>query len=103
MRRAQQIPADDDVERGGKKRRKSGAPSSTGNPPQLQPLVPAAPSAVTVTIQPAPNLLSSSTIVTLNGEMLVTATKLLAARDPDIASIFASFGPPPLWERAPGF
>ena len=27
----------------------------------------------------------------------------LAARDPDLAGIVARYGPPPLWDREPGF
>src|SRR6185295_14277862 len=31
------------------------------------------------------------------------AAKTLARRDPDLALIFKSYGPPPLWARQPGF
>lgn len=34
---------------------------------------------------------------------LVTAVDELAARDADLAGIVARFGPPPLWDREPGF
>jgi DNA-3-methyladenine glycosylase II len=34
---------------------------------------------------------------------LATAVEALAARDADLAAIVARFGPPPLWDRAPGF
>jgi DNA-3-methyladenine glycosylase II len=34
---------------------------------------------------------------------LATAVALLAARDTDLAAIVARYGPPPLWDRAPGF
>ena len=34
---------------------------------------------------------------------LADAVDHLAARDPDLAGIVARFGPPPLWDRDPGF
>jgi DNA-3-methyladenine glycosylase II len=34
---------------------------------------------------------------------LAVAVRELAARDPDLAGIVARHGPPPLWDRAPGF
>jgi len=34
---------------------------------------------------------------------LAQAVEVLASRDPDLAGIVARFGPPPLWQRAPGF
>lgn len=34
---------------------------------------------------------------------LHAAATTLAARDPDLAAILARHGPPPLWDRAPGF
>ena len=34
---------------------------------------------------------------------LLTAVEELAARDPDLATIVAKYGPPPLWDREPGF
>ena len=34
---------------------------------------------------------------------LLTAVEELAARDPDLANIVARYGPPPLWDREPGF
>jgi DNA-3-methyladenine glycosylase II len=40
---------------------------------------------------------------TLDGSMLVDAARELAERDPDLAGILARHGPPPLWERPPGF
>ena len=39
----------------------------------------------------------------LNGASLAVAVEWLATRDPDLAAIVARFGPPPLWDRAPGF
>lgn len=39
----------------------------------------------------------------LTGAGLLTAVDALAARDPDLAGIVARYGPPPLWDRAPGF
>ena len=39
----------------------------------------------------------------LTGTTLRLACAELAARDPDLAAIVERFGPPPLWERAPGF
>jgi DNA-3-methyladenine glycosylase II len=41
--------------------------------------------------------------VTLDEATLATAVAALAARDPDLAGIVARYGPPPLWDRAPGF
>ncbi len=34
---------------------------------------------------------------------LAAAVAELTARDPDLAGIVARYGPPPLWDRAPGF
>lgn len=34
---------------------------------------------------------------------LLAAVHELAARDPDLADIVARYGPPPLWDREPGF
>ncbi len=34
---------------------------------------------------------------------LAAAVEELAARDPDLATIVAKYGPPPLWDREPGF
>lgn len=39
----------------------------------------------------------------LTAPLLAAAVEELAARDPDLAGIVARFGPPPLWEREPGF
>lgn len=39
----------------------------------------------------------------LTNETLATVTKLLAARDPYLASIYKSLGVPPMWGRRPGF
>ena len=39
----------------------------------------------------------------LTRETLDEAVDALAARDPDLAGIVERFGPPPLWDRAPGF
>ena len=39
----------------------------------------------------------------LTDERLATAVGHLAERDPDLAGIVARHGPPPLWDRAPGF
>lgn len=39
----------------------------------------------------------------LTGDALVSAVDELAARDADLAAIVARYGPPPLWDRAPGF
>ena len=41
--------------------------------------------------------------MTLDEATLATAVAALAARDPDLAGIVARYGPPPLWDRAPGF
>ena len=34
---------------------------------------------------------------------LANAAKFLARKDPDLALVLASYGPPPLWARKPGF
>jgi DNA-3-methyladenine glycosylase II len=39
----------------------------------------------------------------LNAARLALAVEDLAARDPDLADIVARHGPPPLWDRQPGF
>jgi DNA-3-methyladenine glycosylase II len=39
----------------------------------------------------------------LDLDRLVAATRVLAARDPDLGAIVARHGPPPLWDRRPGF
>ena len=40
---------------------------------------------------------------TLTAAGLASAVEELARRDADLASVLARFGPPPLWEREPGF
>jgi DNA-3-methyladenine glycosylase II len=40
---------------------------------------------------------------TLNDQTLLQAVAALTAIDPDLASIVAAYGPPPLWAREPGF
>jgi DNA-3-methyladenine glycosylase II len=39
----------------------------------------------------------------LTQRSLLRATRELAARDPDLAGVVETFGPPPLWAREPGF
>jgi DNA-3-methyladenine glycosylase II len=39
----------------------------------------------------------------LSERSLRSATQWLAARDPDLAVVVATYGPPPLWAREPGF
>lgn len=39
----------------------------------------------------------------LDEDRLLGATEVLAARDPDLGSIVDRHGPPPLWDREPGF
>jgi DNA-3-methyladenine glycosylase II len=39
----------------------------------------------------------------LTRRSLLGATRKLAARDPDLAGVVETFGPPPLWAREPGF
>ncbi|HSR13000.1 MAG TPA: DNA-3-methyladenine glycosylase 2 family protein [Thermodesulfobacteriota bacterium] len=39
----------------------------------------------------------------LTRSSLSRAVRILTAQDPDLAKVVARFGPPPLWERAPGF
>jgi DNA-3-methyladenine glycosylase II len=39
----------------------------------------------------------------LTNESLATATKILAARDPHLGSIYKLHGVPPMWGRRPGF
>ena len=36
-------------------------------------------------------------------DQLHLATRALARRDPDLARVVRTFGPPPLWQRRPGF
>ena len=52
---------------------------------------------------PSPSLSSSSSPATLTAENLTDALQFLAARDAHLAQILKDFGPPPMWERAPGF
>jgi len=40
---------------------------------------------------------------TLTEETLALAVRELSARDPDLGGIVERFGPPPLWDRSPGF
>ncbi len=46
---------------------------------------------------------TASTIVPLSEATLRVAVGELAARDADLAGIVERFGPPPLWDRPPGF
>lgn len=39
----------------------------------------------------------------LTGASLAVGVEWLAERDPDLAGIVQRYGPPPLWDRAPGF
>jgi len=39
----------------------------------------------------------------LTRRSLLRATRDLAARDPDLAAVVDTYGPPPLWAREPGF
>ncbi len=39
----------------------------------------------------------------LTQRSLLRATRTLTARDPDLAGVVETFGPPPLWARKPGF
>ena len=39
----------------------------------------------------------------LTAQTLLTAVQLLAERDPDLGAVVRRHGPPPLWERPPGF
>jgi DNA-3-methyladenine glycosylase II len=39
----------------------------------------------------------------LHRKSLLRAVRLLAAQDPSLSAIVSTFGPPPLWEREPGF
>ena len=39
----------------------------------------------------------------LTEETLALAVRVLSARDPDLRGILERFGPPPLWDRSPGF
>lgn len=39
----------------------------------------------------------------LDASSLLRAVRILARRDPDLARIARRYGPPPLWERDPGF
>lgn len=40
---------------------------------------------------------------TLNKQTLAAASRSLAASDPFLGSVHKSYGPPPLWDREPGF
>jgi DNA-3-methyladenine glycosylase II len=51
----------------------------------------------------SPRSFSSSTPAVLTAASLTDALQFLAARDADFAQILKDFGPPPMWERAPGF
>lgn len=42
-------------------------------------------------------------MLTLTDETLLHGVSQLAERDPDLARILATWGPPPLWAREPGF
>jgi DNA-3-methyladenine glycosylase II len=46
---------------------------------------------------------SSGTLQPLTSETLGSAAEELARRDPDLARILERTGPPPLWQREPGF
>lgn len=46
---------------------------------------------------------AASTIVPLSEATLRIAVGELAARDADLAGVVERFGPPPLWDRPPGF
>ena len=39
----------------------------------------------------------------LSADSLASAVRSLAMRDPDLAAIVDRYGPPPMWDRAPGF
>jgi DNA-3-methyladenine glycosylase II len=39
----------------------------------------------------------------LTEETLALAVRVLSARDPDLRGVVERFGPPPLWDRSPGF
>ena len=39
----------------------------------------------------------------LTQRSLLSATRRLAGRDPDLAAVVDTYGPPPLWAREPGF
>jgi DNA-3-methyladenine glycosylase II len=47
--------------------------------------------------------MSSSFALPLNQAALLEAVAILASRDADLAAIVEAFGPPPLWDREPGF
>lgn len=109
MRRTpDQALAEENAERTSLKRRKKAASGDKDLPTSvLQSLVPATPFAAPIPVDVIPrdlNVTSASpSIVVLDEHTLLTATKLLAAKDPDFATIFSQFGAPPLWARAPGF
>ncbi len=42
-------------------------------------------------------------VAQLTQRSLISATRRLAARDPDLAAVVDTHGPPPLWAREPGF
>lgn len=62
--------------------------------------------AVSGSTAPSPGNRSSDLVSVhprLTHDVLVTAVHELAARDADLAGIVARHGPPPLWDREPGF
>lgn len=51
----------------------------------------------------ASNLTGSAARLTLTQESLLEGARWLANRDPNLAAVLQTYGPPPLWDRPPGF
>ncbi len=49
------------------------------------------------------NIREQPALVPSNEESVALAAKYLARRDKDLAAILKLYGPPPLWDRQPGF
>lgn len=54
-------------------------------------------------MSPAGDVRATTAVPRLTQRGLLAAVDELAARDPDLAGIVARHGPPPLWDREPGF
>jgi DNA-3-methyladenine glycosylase II len=51
--------------------------------------------------RPTPSVVAAT--APLTEDRLLIGVAALAARDPDLSGIVARYGPPPLWDREPGF
>ena len=57
----------------------------------------------TLDVQRGSDCLPASDPTLLTDETLATGLRFLSKRDPDLARILQELGPPPIWDRAPGF